>query len=157
MCNDFSRSAFAVDTMQGLYKCIHSNSFPCCCCRPRGQGLNIFGDVTVLFKVSIYFPVLLLTSFWRSFLFTYIGIVIWTTKIYFLHHALLSRHKAKGLHEILLPVRTCFFDYFTVRIRLIPEWKYGESKQDDLQKRPYSKRALVEKSEIFIAIIFKFC
>ena len=28
MCNDFSMTALAVDTTQGLSKCIHSNSFP---------------------------------------------------------------------------------------------------------------------------------
>jgi len=28
MCSDFSMTALAVDTMQGLSKCVHSNSFP---------------------------------------------------------------------------------------------------------------------------------
>jgi len=91
----------------------------------------------------------------RSFLFTHIKIVILTNKKYFLHRALLQR-KAKRPREILPPIRAFCFDHFTVenQINTRNEW-YGDSKAEDLQRLPYSKRALLKEAMFIVAIVFK--
>ena len=76
-------------------------------------------------------------------------------KKYFLDRALLQ-HKAKRPREILPPTRTFCFDHFTVenQINTRNEW-YGDSKAEDLQRLPYSKRALLKEAMFIVAIVFK--
>ena len=64
------------------------------------------------------------------------------------------KRKANWPRQILPPFRFfCFTSQF--RIKLIPGWRYGDSKADDLQKRPYSKRALMKESCLNTTTIFK--
>ena len=67
-----------------------------------------------------------------------------------------QRCKAKWPRKLLPPIRTFCFDYFTVSNQIVTRNKrYGDSKAGDLQRLPYSKRALSEESVIYVAIVFK--
>ena len=66
------------------------------------------------------------------------------------------QRKAKRPREILPPIRSFCFDHFTVRnqINTRNEW-YGDSKAEDLQRLPYSQRALLKEAMFIVAIVFK--
>ena len=76
--------------------------------------------------------------------------------IIFLSLLALLQRKAKRPREILPPIRTFRFDHFTVenQINTRNEW-YSDSKAEDLQRLPYSKRALLKEAMFIVAIVFK--
>jgi len=69
-----------------------------------------------------------------------------------------QRCKANRPPEILPPVRTSLFGYFTVENQIVTRIKgTANSKAEDLQRIPYSKRALLKEGVIYVASVFKTC
>jgi len=107
------------------------------CCGPHGARIHThFWDVTVL--------VLLLTSFWRSFLF--------------LHRVLLSTVQGQVAPQTITTNQNfLFWSLHSLESNCYQNKSYGDSKAEDLQRLPYSKRALLKESVIYVASVFKTC
>ena len=108
---------------------------------PPGKDPHTFWGCNCSFWSLNYVPVLLLTSFWRSFLF--------------LHRVLLSTEQGQvALQNITTNQNFLFWSLHSLESNCYQNKRYGDSK-GALQRDPCSKRALLEERVIYVAIVFK--
>ena len=122
------------DIILGYFSVLFQDIICSWCCGPHGARIHThFGDVTV--------PVLLLTSFWRSFLF--------------LHRVLLSTVQGPAASRTITTGQNfLFWSLHSLESNSYQNKRYGDSK-GALQRDPCSKRALLEENVIYATIVFK--
>jgi len=112
-----------------------------CVVDPTGQGSKTFWGCNCSFWSLNYVLVLLLTSFWRSFLF--------------LCRVLLSTVQGQAAPQnITTNQNFLFWSLHSLESNCYQNKRYSDSK-GALQRDPCSKRALLEEGVIYLAIVFK--